>query len=200
MTPRILVRLAAVSLVVAGLFFIGRFAFILLGQRGAETAQAEQWKQLVDAAAGPEVSPPAQASTPPAPAESLPGGIYLRLTVDKLHKDGIGVDGDWNTLRSASMVHYKQSPAPGRRGNVLIAFHRETHWYDIDQVKRGDTVQVETSDRHTYKYVVDLVTIVPPANVDLLKPTGGSDLTLITCDPVWQDYNRMIFRAHQVTG
>jgi sortase (surface protein transpeptidase) len=39
---------------------------------------------------------------------------------------------------------------------------------------------------------------VRPSDVSLLRPTDGSDLTLITCDPPWQDYNRILFRAHLV--
>ena len=74
----------------------------------------------------------------------------------KLSKDGVGVDGDWNSLKQATMVHYQDSPAPGATGNVLIAFHRETHWLDINEVGAGDKVQVQTTDGKTYKYQVDL--------------------------------------------
>ena len=35
------------------------------------------------------------------------------------------------------MVHYRDSPSPGQKGNVLVAFHRETHWYDINQLGAG---------------------------------------------------------------
>jgi sortase A len=133
-----------------------------------------------------------------APAAPPSSEIYLKLTVPKLGTDGIAINSDWTGLKRAGMVHYAQSPAPGRQGNVLLAFHRETHWYEINQLRAGDDVQLETTDQKVYTYRVDFVRIVPPSNVDLLKATDGHDLTMITCDPIWQDYNRMIFRAHLV--
>ena len=198
MTSRKFIRLVAVSLVLSGLFLAGRFAYTIYSEQGSEAAATQQWKDLVEAAKGP-----AQAADPSPgpsldPSAALPGGVYLKLTIDKLHKDGIAVDGDWNNLKTASMVHYRDSPPPGAKGNVLLAFHRETHWYDIDQVKSGDVVLLETVDRHVYKYQVDFVKIIPPSDVSLLRPTTGNDLTLVTCDPIWQDYNRMVFRAHLV--
>ncbi|HKR99746.1 MAG TPA: hypothetical protein VJU79_09545, partial [Candidatus Dormibacteraeota bacterium] len=40
---------------------------------------------------------------------------------------------------------------------------------------------------------------LPPAKVTQLAPTGGYDLTLVTCDPWWQDYNRIVWRASLVS-
>jgi sortase (surface protein transpeptidase) len=34
-----------------------------------------------------------------------------------------------------------------------------------------------------------------PSAVTQLVPTDGQELTLITCDPWWQDYNRLVWRA-----
>jgi len=49
---------------------------------------------------------------------------------------------------------------------------------------------------HTYR--VDFVRTLSSVDVSLLRPTTGNDLTLITCDPPRQDYNRLVFRAHLV--
>jgi LPXTG-site transpeptidase (sortase) family protein len=184
---RRLALLLGALLVLVGALTIGLFVRDLLLHNQADQAQAQAWRNLVDATAG--------AST----TDTLPGGVYLRLTVPKLSKDGVAVNGDWNSLKVSSMVHYKDSPAPGDKGNMLIAFHRETHWIDIDQVHAGDALQVETVDQKKYVYQVDFVRVVHPIDVALLQSTSGYDLTLITCTPPWQDYNRMLFRAHLVS-
>jgi LPXTG-site transpeptidase (sortase) family protein len=200
MTPRKFLRMVAVALVLTGLFLMGKFAYTVWHEQGSDATATRQWKDLVEAAKGPAAGPDPSPAASADPAAPLPGGIYLKLTVEKLNKDGIAVDGDWNNLKTASMVHYRSSPAPGTKGNMLIAFHRETHWYDIDQLQKGDTVLIETIDRKVYKYQVDFMKIVLPSDVSLLRPTDGTDLTMITCDPIWQDYNRMVFRAHLVTA
>jgi LPXTG-site transpeptidase (sortase) family protein len=182
----ILIRCVAVAMILAGLILAGRLAYTLLHQQNHDIAQNKAWQTFVGAAAGqdkPDASPPA-------------GGLYLKLTIPKINKDGIAVNGDWDSLKDASMVHYKDSPAPGAKGNVLVAFHRETHWLDVSNVGTGDMVNVQTADGKTYNYKIDFMRIVVPTDVDLLKPTDGNDITLITCDPPWSDSKRMVFRAH----
>ncbi|MEA2684507.1 MAG: sortase [Chloroflexota bacterium] len=181
-------------MLITGLVIGGRLALQVTRQQNTDSAQDKAWQQFVVAAQGQAPSP-----GPSAAAAALPGSVYLKLTVPKLsNKDGVAVDGDWGSLTTASMVHYKDSPAPGAKGNVLVAFHRETHWMDINQLAAGDQVQIQTTDLKVHVYQIDLVRTVHPTDVSLLRPTEGNDLTLITCDPPWQDYNRMLFRGHLV--
>jgi sortase A len=196
----VLVRIVGVALILAGLFVGGRSVYGLMHQESKDTAQDQAWQSFIGAAAGEaraEASPSPGAS-PPAATSGVPGGLYMKLTVPKLSKDAVGVDGDWNSLKQVSLVHYRDSPAPGQKGNVLVAFHRETHWLDIDKLGAGDQVLVQTTDGKTYSYAIDFVKTIKPSDTSLLKPTQGDDLTLITCDPPWQDYDRMVFRGHLV--
>jgi sortase A len=112
----------------------------------------------------------------------------------------VAVNGDWNSLKTFSTVHYRNSPGPGQPGNMLIAFHREPKWLEINNVKAGDMIQVDALNHKSYQYQIDFIKIVAADDVSNLKPTTGTDLTLITCDPPWQDYHRMVFRAHLVAG
>ena len=192
---RFLASALGAALLLTGLVLGGRVAYDVLHQQGTDNAQDKAWQQFVVAAQGQAPSPVASA-----PA-ALPGSVYLKLTVPRLNnKEGVAVNGDWGSLTTASMVHYKDSPAPGEKGNVLVAFHRETHWMDINQLVAGDQVQLQTTDLKVHVYQIDSVHTVRPSDVSLLRPTQGEDLTLITCDPPWQDYNRMVFRGHLVQG
>ena len=210
---RVLAAAAGVALLAAGLFIGARVGMQLLQQQDADRSQNRAWQDFtravqgqdagtVPAPSGPVTAPAATVTAPAGPlaVPAATGNMYLKLTVPKLGKEGVAVDGDWNSLRQVSMVHYHDSPAPGARGNVLLAFHRETHWIDINQLKAGDQVQVQTRDLVVHTYQVDFVRIVNPSDVSLLRPTPGNDLTMISCDPPWHDYNRMVFRAHLVTA
>ncbi|MDQ6748067.1 MAG: sortase [Candidatus Dormibacteraeota bacterium] len=188
---RFLVSAVGAAMLLTGLVIGARLGYQMLHQQAADTGQDRQWKQFTRAVQGQDGA----AAAVPADA----GNIYLKLTVPRLgNKDGVAVDGDWNNLHDASMVHYHESAAPGARGNVLVAFHRETHWLDVNQLRAGDQVQVQARDLKNYTYVIDFVRTVDPGNVSLLRQTDGNDITLVTCDPPWQDYNRMIFRGHLV--
>ena len=184
----------------AGLILLGRFALELNHQQSATQAQDRAWHDLVEAAAGPATSPSGSPvpDVTPSPTDVLPGGIYLKLTIDKLSETGVAINSDWTGLKISSMVHYRDSPPPGGHGNVLLAFHREPHWLNINQLAAGDVFHVETVDRTVYTYQVDFAKVVSATDVSLLRPTDGMDLTLITCDPPFRDYNRLYFRAHLV--
>jgi LPXTG-site transpeptidase (sortase) family protein len=108
---------------------------------------------------------------------------------------GVTVDGDWTKLDDRSMVHWYGSPAPGGKGNVIIAFHREPDYQNIDQLAVGETVTIQDRSCQTYVYTITQRWDLAPSAVTQLVPTDGQELTLITCDPWWQDYNRLVWRA-----
>jgi LPXTG-site transpeptidase (sortase) family protein len=108
---------------------------------------------------------------------------------------GVAVNGDWTQLDDRSMVHWYGSPAPGGDGNVIIAFHREPDYQNIDQLAVGDTVTIQDRACDTYVYTVTQRWDLTPSAVTQLVPTSDAELTLITCTPWWQDYNRLVWRA-----
>ena len=193
-----LIRLVAIALILTGVFMAGRVVYTLNHQAAHDSDQDKAWQQFMGAAQGqaPGASP-SPAQSPAVVGAEIPSGLYLKMTLPKLGRDAVAVNGDWDSLRTSSTVHYKTSPAPGQKGNMLIAFHREPKWLDIN-LEAGDTVRIDALDRKTYMYKVDFVKIVSARDISHLKATTGTDLTLITCDPPWQDYNRMVVRAHLV--
>ena len=110
------------------------------------------------------------------------------------HYAGVAGDGTWDLLNSRSMVHYSGTPAPGQQGNSIIAFHREPDYQYIDQLAVGDTITVQDRACKSYTYKVTGRWDLPPSRVTQLGPTSGYDMTLVTCDPWWQDYNRLVWR------
>ena len=108
---------------------------------------------------------------------------------------GVAVNGNWTQLDDRSMVHWYGSPDPGGDGNVIIAFHREPDYQNIDQLAVGSTVTIENRSCQTYVYTVTQRWDLAPSAVTQLVPTSGQVLTLITCTPWWQDYDRLVWRA-----
>lgn len=107
----------------------------------------------------------------------------------------VAVDGTWDLLKERTMVHYHGTPDPGQQGNSIIAFHREPQYEHIDDLKDGDTITVQDRACHVYTYTIQQHWDLSPDNVTQLVPTDGHDLTLITCTPWWQDYDRLVWRA-----
>ncbi len=151
---------------------------------------------LAGAVSGPPSSPTATAT-----GSACGGGAngYALVNFSGLSQygyAGVAVDGNWTRLDDHSMVHWHGSPAPGGAGNVIIAFHREPDYQNIDKLSPGETITIEDASCTTYVYTVTRRWDLRPSAVNQLAPTSGHELTLITCTPWWQDYDRLVWRAN----
>lgn len=71
---------------------------------------------------------------------------------------------------------------PDAAGNVGIAAHRDTFFRPLEDVARGDLIEVETTTGFRSFRVITL-SIVRPDQVSVLENTGANRLTLVTCYP-----------------
>ena len=107
------------------------------------------------------------------------------------------------------VIHYPQSPMPWderEQKNVYLAGHRlgwpgtgsRLVFYNLDKLKRGDSIMLRDSLGNPYEYRVSEVFVVSPDAVWAVDPVRGRDmLTLQTCTlPDLQ--NRIIVRADRV--
>jgi LPXTG-site transpeptidase (sortase) family protein len=116
------------------------------------------------------------------------------------HYAAVAGNGTWTLLNSRSMVHYDSTPNPGQQGNVIIAFHREPDFQYISQLNVGDTITIQSRTCQIFVYRVTKRWDLPPTQVTQLGPTAGHELTLVTCDPWWQDYDRLVWRAELISA
>lgn len=72
---------------------------------------------------------------------------------------------------------------PGSSGNCVIAGHRDTHFRVLEQVRPGDRLEVDTIEGETKSYVVSETRIASETETALLRQSGESRLTLVTCYP-----------------
>jgi sortase A len=135
-----------------------------------------------------------------------PGDAIARLYIPTLGQYWVVVEGvSLDDIRYAP-GHYPDSALPGEVGNFAVAGHRipATFW-DLDQVGQGDTVVVETRDTW-YVYSVTENKIVTPEAVEVVAPVPGelgaepsnAMLTLTTCNPKFDNYERLIVHAQLV--
>lgn len=104
--------------------------------------------------------------------------------------------------------HYPATALPGEIGNFSVAGHRATNgepFAYLDQVNTGDDVVVETGTTwYTYKVIKEY--IVAPTQVGVILPVPNEPdavsrrrlMTLTTCNPRWDSYERLIFHAKLV--
>ncbi len=96
--------------------------------------------------------------------------------------------------------HYPETPLPGQKGNAAIAGHRTTYgapFHNIDKVRTGDLVEVETL-QGTFRYEVMEQRIVAPSEVSVLEDKGDNRLTLTACHPKFSARERIILAARLV--
>jgi LPXTG-site transpeptidase (sortase) family protein len=132
-----------------------------------------------------------------------PSENYARVSFPSLAQygyAGVAGDGTWDLLHQRSMVHYRDTAAPGQKGNDIIAFHREPEYEHIDELREGDIVDVQDRSCKTWSYRITGRWQLAPSRVTQLNPTDGYDLTLITCTPFWQDTQRLVWRGTLITG
>ena len=140
----------------------------------------------------------------PAPRTSGAGSPPTRLRIARLGIDTPVValniaNGAWQ-VPSFAAGYLAGGAWPGHAGNETITGHDDRDgavFRHLDELRRGDVVQVFAGSR-SYSYSVIAMRGVPPTRVDLLRPTRGAMLTLITCTPYLVDSARLVVRAQLV--
>lgn len=158
---------------------------------------------------GASVGPSATGPTTAPASPTVPRGDALAL----MHIPRLGtgwvkpvVQGVDLPDLARGLGHYPKTAAPGEVGNFAVAGHRATNGEplrDIDKIKKGDTIVVETAT-DWFIYVVDKHQIVRPTDVWVIEPVPGQPnaeatqalITLTSCEPRWASYKRWIVFGH----
>ncbi|WP_018349084.1 class E sortase [Longispora albida] len=200
-TGEVLITMGLVVLFFAAYEIWGKTAEIN-GHQDTLTQQLDkEWNQPVAPTTAPPASPGATPSKAPA---AYPGSALARLYVQKMRKDPwVVVEGVKPADIEFAPGHYPQSAKPGAVGNFAVAGHRAPGiWWDMDKVGAGDIVVVETKDTW-YVYRVYQNRIVKPNAIEVVAPVPSKPgeqpkkavLTLTTCNPKLDNYERMIVHA-----
>jgi sortase A len=122
-----------------------------------------------------------QKAPPPVATPRRPEA-FARLEIPRLGVKAIVKEGDdaKTLLRAVGLV--PGSARPGEEGNIVLAGHRDTFFYPLQDVRTGDRIRLVVPP-HTYRYEVGSVRIVEPTETSVLQSRGMEELTLVTCYP-----------------
>ncbi len=169
--------------------------------------QKWQGRELKRIAAQEILKPPGAPQVGPAQgtadaAASREGALVGRIEIPRLGVSAVVAEGtDEGTLRHA-VGHIDDTALPGQIGNVGIAGHRDTFFRPLRNIRLNDIILL-TTPRAQYRYRVTSTRVVTPDAVEVLAPTAGETLTLVTCYPfyfVGSAPDRFIVRAERMGG
>jgi len=104
--------------------------------------------------------------------------------------------------------HYPGTAMPGLVGNFAVAGHRTTYgrpFHNIDLLKKGDVIVVETKESYIV-YAVDRHVIVTPRQVEVIAPVPEQPgvqpkqawMTMTSCHPKFSARERYVVFAKHV--
>lgn len=134
---------------------------------------------------------------PPATHPRREGDLLGEIHSARIGLSAVIVEGESPAVLRRAVGHLADTPAPGESGNVALAAHRDTLFRPLRHVRVGDLITVTTGGREVH-YEVEWTAVVAPDALEVLEPTDGHTLTLITCHPfsfVGAAPNRFVVRA-----
>jgi LPXTG-site transpeptidase (sortase) family protein len=172
------------------------------GGAGPDPGGAGAAPRLLGEPGGPGDPFAARPAGDPALAAEPPGTPLARLHLPRLGLDLVVVEGVGAEQLRRGPGRMAQTAPLGAVGNSAVAGHRYPGvFWDLDRLRPGDSVVVETAERW-YVYRVSAALVVAPERTDVLDPRpagspAGAErfLTLITCEPVFSTARRLIRHA-----
>lgn len=136
------------------------------------------------------------------PPYSAEGSLVGRIDIPRLNLSVVVFEGTSEETLARGVGHLPGSAGPGERGNLVLAGHRDTFFRELRNIRQGDEVNIK-GPQGEFEYQVESTAIVEPDQTEVLKPSNGATLTLITCYPfryIGNAPQRFIVRATKVGG
>jgi sortase A len=193
-TGEVLITLGLIVMLFALYEVYGKTAIVDAHQNSLNQQLTQDWNGTTPAPTG---------GTAPETVEPLRGAAFARLYLPVLHQHWVVVEGVALSDIAYAPGHYPGTALPGQIGNFSVAGHRiPSIFWNLQEMQKGQLIVVQTKD-FWYVYTVTVNEIVTPHSVEVVAPTpdriGVSPeqamMTLTTCNPKWNDYQRMAVHA-----
>ncbi len=106
-----------------------------------------------------------------------------RLEVPRLGVRTIVLAGATGRTLAFGPGHLAGSAEPGAPGHSVFAGHRDTHFAFLRELRLGEVLHIETRAAGSRRYRVVALDVVHEQDTDVLDPSEGATLSLITCWP-----------------
>ncbi|MFD9961724.1 class E sortase [Amycolatopsis sp. NPDC058986] len=200
-----------VTLGIVGLLFVAYKTWGQLGElHDAQSKLDHSLEQQWSGPATPSAPPDPTVDRPAAPGSAAhperptaEGQPLVRLAIPRLGLRWVVTEGTTQQALRSGPGHYRGTQMPGEIGNFAVAGHRIPGvFWNLDELVAGDVIEVE-GPRVRYTYQVTGTRIVAPSASAELAPVPGqpgaqpteSRLVLTTCNPKWDNYQRLIVEA-----
>ncbi len=120
------------------------------------------------------------------------------LEIPKIGLDSIVVEGSDDSALHKGPGHLEETPLPGMGGNFVVAGDRVLYgapFLHLNDIHKGDEIFFHTPYGN-FNYTVINHHITQPEDISVLNPDGSDEITLITCDPIWNTTHRLIVQAN----
>lgn len=117
-----------------------------------------------------------------------------RIIIPSINVDApVGEGTDWEALKY-QVGHHPGTANPGQRGNMVLAAHNDIYgeiFRYLPNVTIGESVTVYASEQR-FHYRLTERRIIRPEQVEVMLPTTGPTVTLISCYPYLIDTYRIV--------
>jgi sortase A len=134
------------------------------------------------AAEGPSRSHDTRVSNAPSRADKVAEVPLAILRIPKIQLEVPVLHGTDEITLNRGVGQIAGTAAPGEKGNIGIAGHRDGFFRNLKEISRGDVIQIETTSASEI-YVVDHILVTGPDDVSVLQSRDTQSLTLVTCYP-----------------
>lgn len=118
------------------------------------------------------------------PVYPVEGDSIGSLTIPALKRELPIIQGTGVKELKKGVGHFTQSVLPGEEDNCVFSGHRDTVFRQLDNLKIGDQLIVQTS-AGIFTYEVNGTRIVHKDDKTVIVPTDNAILTLTTCYPFY---------------
>lgn len=141
---------------------------------------------------------------PPMAAVEVPQPVVkaaTRVVIPSIGVDApVGEGTDWESLKY-KVGHQPGTINPGQRGNMVLAAHNDVYgeiFRYLPDVPVGEVITIYAGDE-AFGYKITERRIITPDQVEVMLPTTGPTVTLISCYPYLIDTHRIVLFG-ELTG
>ncbi|GIK37142.1 MAG: hypothetical protein BroJett011_09750 [Chloroflexota bacterium] len=117
-----------------------------------------------------------------------------RIVIPTIKVDApVGEGTDWESLKYR-VGHHPGTANPGQRGNMVLAAHNDIYgeiFRYLPDVPLGEVITVYAGEE-AFRYWITERRIIRPEQVEVMLPTTGPTVTLISCYPYLIDSHRIV--------
>lgn len=199
---KIIVRVAlllSLFLLTHSLYHIGYAEYYMYRASQTFEKQQEQIKAKLEKPIVKRKQEPGNLVYEKAVVKQEPTNKDIFLTIPKLDKTLSVVEGIDKKSLQKGVGHYPTSVMPNQNGVSILAGHRDTVFRNLDSLKLGDSVVINTNNMDTFYTITERKIVSKDYLMPVTKETKPV-LILITCYPmhfIGDAPNRLILTAEK---